>query len=128
MRPDDELPDDLADIERALSLRARPVPPPDLRRRVLASVEREAGRGLNLWLVVAAAAAAVAIALRPPLARTGGTSSREALAWARAELHAQSEPFASAKLLDLAHAAERAQRVAKLAQVPLLAPVTNPGS
>jgi len=123
----DELPDDLVEIERALARRARPAPPAELRRRMLASVEREAARGRELWFVAAAAAVIVAVALRPPMANTSSSASREVLAWARAELRAQPERSASAEPLDLARAAERASRLAELAQIPLLAPAVDPG-
>ena len=62
-----ELPDDLAQIERALELRQLPAPPARLRSRSLEAIERARSRAASMML---AAAAAVALAASIPWATT----------------------------------------------------------
>ncbi len=67
--PWDELPEELAELERALAQRPRPVPSPELRRRVYSAVTR--GPDSRIWLAAAAASLLVALSLRESPARDG---------------------------------------------------------
>jgi hypothetical protein len=58
---DSDLPPDLAELERRLADRRPPVPPADLRRRVLAAVRRASGEGEGGFLRFVASVAAAAL-------------------------------------------------------------------
>lgn len=65
MSANDELPEELAVLERALARRGRPVPSPELRRLVRAALDGERRRVRRIWQAATAASLLIAFYLRP---------------------------------------------------------------